>query len=72
MKILKATIREVKDCNRVNVKRFDILVNCRVQFFFFPQNLKFLNAFLVFLIIAIRFDLPRSDDSYITSKIANY
>ena len=62
------TIREVKACNRVNVKRFNILVNCRVQFFCSPQNLKFLNTFFVFLIIPIRFDLPRFGDSYITTK----
>ena len=35
-KLLKVTIREVKACNRVNVKRFNILVNCIVQFFIFP------------------------------------
>ena len=57
--ILKVTIREVKACNRLNVKRFNILVNCRAQFFIFPQNLKFLNTFRVFLIIAIRFNPPR-------------
>ena len=48
LKILKVTIREVKACNRVNVKRFNILVNCGAQFFLFPQNLKFWNTFLVF------------------------
>ena len=68
VKILKVIIREVKACNRVNVKRFDILVNRREQFFLFSQNLKFLNTFLVFLITPIRFDLPRSGDTYITTK----
>ena len=61
-------IRDVKACNCVNVTRFNTLVNCRAQFFLFPQNLKFLNAFLVFLIIFIRFDLPRSGDTYIITK----
>ena len=45
VKILKVAICEVRACNRVNVKRFNILVNCRVKFFLFPQNLKFLNTF---------------------------
>ena len=61
--IVNVTIREVKACNRVNVKRFNILVNCRVQSFFFPQNLKFSNTFVAFLIIPFKFDLPRSGDS---------
>ena len=43
------TIREVNACNRVNVKRFNILVNCRVQLFLFPQNVKFLNTFVTSL-----------------------
>ena len=59
VKILKVTICEVKVCNRVNVKRFNVLVNCRVQFILFPQNLTFLNTFPVFL---IRLDLLRSGD----------
>ena len=42
------------------------IVEC--NFLLFSQNLKFLNTFLVFLIITIRFDLPRSGDSYITTK----
>ena len=33
-----------------------------MQSFLFPPNLKFLNTFLIFLIISIRFDLPRSGD----------
>ena len=66
--ILKVTLCELKACNRVNVKRFNILVNYRVQFFIFPQNLKFLNTFLVFLIIPIRLDLPRSGDPIIITK----
>ena len=65
-KILKMTIRKVKTCNPVNVKRFNILVNCRVQCLSFPQNLKFLHTILVFPITAIRFDLPRSSDPYIS------
>ena len=40
-------------------------VNCRVQFFLFPQNLNFLNTFLVFLITPIG---PRSGDPIITTK----
>ena len=64
--ILKMTICEVKACNNVNIKRFNMLVNCRVQSFLCPQNLKFLNRFLVFLITPIRFDLPSSGDPYIT------
>ena len=68
LKILKVTIREVKAYNRVSVKRFNILANCRVQFFLFPQNLKFLNTFLDLLIIHIRFDLPRSGNPYLTTK----
>ena len=63
-KILKVTICQLKACNRVNVKHFNILVNCRVQFFIFPQNLRFFNTFLVFLIIPLRFYLPRSGDLY--------
>ena len=63
LKILKVAIHEVKACNRVNVKRYNILVNCREQFFPFPQNLKYLNTFLVFLIIPIRFHPPRSGDT---------
>ena len=63
------TIREVKACNCVGVERFNILVSCREQFFIFPQNLMFLNTFLVFLTTHIRFDLPRSGDSYITTKL---
>ena len=67
VKILKVTIREVNACNRVNIKRSNILVNCREQFFFFfPQNLTFSNTFLVFLIISLRFDLSRSGDSCTT------
>ena len=69
VKILKVTFREVKAYYHVNVKRFNILANCRVQFFPFPQNLKFLNTFLVFLIIPIRFDLPRSGEFFITTKL---
>ena len=69
VKILKVTIQEVKACNRVHVNRFNTLANCRVQFFLFPQNLKFLNTFFVFLIISIRFDLIRSSDSIITIKL---
>ena len=42
-----------------------------MQFFRFPQNLKFLNTFLVFLIIHSRFDLPRSGDFYTTTKLVN-
>ena len=57
LKILNVTIREVKASNRVNVKRYNILVNYRVQFFLFPENLKFLNTFLDFLIIPIKLDL---------------
>ena len=67
-KILKVTIIEVKSCNRVNVERLNILVNFRVQHFSYPQNLKFLNTFLVFQIISIRFDRPKSGDFYITTK----
>ena len=63
------TIREVKACNCVNVKRFDIVVNCKVQFLIFPQNLKYLNTFLVFLIIDIRFDFSRSGDLLYHNKI---
>ena len=37
--ILDVTIREVKACNRISVERFNILVNCRVQFFFFHKTL---------------------------------
>ena len=61
--MLIVTICEVKGYNRVS---FNILVNCREQFFLFPQNLKFLNTFLVFLTIPIRFDLPRPAGSNIT------
>ena len=68
VKILYVTICEVKACNRVSVKRFNILVNRGEQFFLLPQNIKFLNTFLVFLIIPLRFELPRSGDSYITTK----
>ena len=42
------------------------IVEC--NFFLFPQNLKFLNTFLVFLITPIRFDLLRFGDSYITKQ----
>ena len=63
VKILRVTICEVKACNRASVKRFNIHVNFREQFLLFPQNLKFLNTFLVFLIIHIKFDLSRSGDS---------
>ena len=72
LKILKVTIRKVRACNHVNIKRFNILVHCRVQFFLFPQNHKFLNTFLVFLIIPNRIDLPRSGDSHVTTKLVNY
>ena len=63
VQILKVIICEVKTCNRVSAKRFNTLVKCREQFFIFPQNLKSLNTFLVFLITPIRFDLPKSGDS---------
>ena len=62
--ILKMTIREVKTCNRVDVKRFNILVNCRVQFFLFPQNLTFFNTFLVFPIIPIQ-HLPYNNTLFV-------
>ena len=45
------------------------VVNCSMQFFLFPQNLKFLDTFVVFLITPIRFDLPRSGDSCVTTKL---
>ena len=44
-----------------------LIVEC--NFSLFPQNLKFLDTFLVFLIIPIRFDLPKSGDSYATTKL---
>ena len=40
-----------------NVSIYLLIVEC--NFSFFPQNLTFLNTFLVFLMIAIRFDLSR-------------
>ena len=49
-----------------------VFVNGREQFFLFPQNRKFLNTFLVLLIIPIKFDLPRSGDSYIITKPVNF
>ena len=69
VKILKVIICEMKACNRVSVKLFNVLINYRVQFFLFLQNLKFLNTFLIFLIIPIRFDLPKSGDSYIITRL---
>ena len=71
VKILKVTIREVKKCNRVNVKRFIILVNCRVQFFFFHKTLSSWTRSLLFLIIPIWIDLPRSGDFYTTTPQVN-
>ena len=63
--ILKVTICEQQACNvvNVNVSIYLLIVECNL--FPFPQNLKFLNTFLVFLTILIRFDLPRSCDPYI-------
>ena len=55
------TIREVKACNSVNVNVSIYLLIV----FLFPQNLQFLNTFVVFLIMPIRFDLPRCGDSCI-------
>ena len=44
---LEFNIFKVIICKR---QRFNILDNCLVQSFLFPQNLQFLNTFLVFLI----------------------
>ena len=43
-----------------------------MQSFLLPQNFKFLNTFLVFLIIHIRFDLSRSGDSNSTNTLLDY